>query len=68
MADKCYKDMTDDELKEVQKIWEGHVDNAFGWASAYFAAKQLEFICKEGNKRGLYFINKFPIVRGSDHV
>jgi hypothetical protein len=64
MADKPFREMTDDELREEFQTWEKNVDEASGWSSAYFAAKQLESIVRIGNERGLGFENRFQIRRG----
>lgn len=62
--DKSYRLMTDDELMLAHKDWENNVSTASGWASAHFAAKQVENICKESEKRGLNFVNDYPIKVG----
>jgi hypothetical protein len=64
MAEKPFREMTDDELREELRAWESRVDGASGWASAYFAARQLEAVVRIGNERGLGFENRFPIKIG----
>lgn len=64
MAEKQYNEMTDDELREAMTAWGVRVDNAAGWPSAYFAAKQCEAIAKTASRRGFAIENRWPIVRG----
>jgi len=64
MADKPYREMTDDELREAHLQWSANVANATGWSSAYFSAKQLEAICKEGDRRAMGLVNEYPIKVG----
>lgn len=64
MGDKTYRKMDDDELRRELLLWEKNVETAPGWPSAYFAAKQVEQIVSEGNRRGLGMVNNFPIQRG----
>jgi hypothetical protein len=64
MADKPYREMTDDELSVAYLKWSSNVAGASGWPSAYFAAKQLEQICREGERRGAAMENPYPIRRG----
>lgn len=61
---KFYNEMTDDELKLSFDEWEYHVKNAGGWSSAYFAAKQIEQIVFESDKRNLGLVNNFTIKKG----
>lgn len=63
MADKPYREMTDDELRAAHVQWHSNVERASGWPSAYFAATQLEIICREGTRRALDLQNNYPIVR-----
>lgn len=65
MADKALCLMTDDELRAELAVWEGHVADAKGWSSAYCAAKVLAGVVREGNRRNLNFVNKFPISKGA---
>lgn len=51
MTDKSYRDMTDDELREAMAEWGCNVENAYGFSSAYFAAKQCAVIEKEAKRR-----------------
>lgn len=53
MADKPYREMTDDELRAALKTWDDHVRTSPGWASAYFSATQSAAIVREGHRRGL---------------
>ena len=62
--DKPYHEMSGKELEEALKTWESHVENASGWASAHFAAKQVEAICAQAKRRGTPFENKYPIKVG----
>ena len=65
MSEKPYHEMDEAELRAAKETWAANVDQAAGWPSAYFAAKQLEAICKLGERRGLDgFNNPFPIKRG----
>lgn len=64
MPDKPYFTMGDDELRDALAEWEQHVESAGGWASAHFAAQQVAIIVREGNSRGLGFINNHPIKVG----
>lgn len=64
MTDKPYHEMTDAELAQAGLKWAARVDQASGWASAYLSAKQLEAICVIANRRGLGFVNPYPIKRG----
>lgn len=64
MTDKPYHEMTDDELTEALKTWGANVDNATGFPSAYFAAKQCAAIVSAAERRGLALVNNWPIVRG----
>ena len=61
MADKPYYEMSDAELHAELVKWETNVDEAGGWSSAYFAAKQVEAIVATGNRRGLGMVNRHPI-------
>ena len=63
MTDKPYHKMTDDELREAHLKWTANVANAAGWPSAYFAAGQLEIICREGDRRSMGLKNGYPIIR-----
>jgi hypothetical protein len=63
MSDKPYRTMTDDELREAHQQWSTNVVSASGWPSAYFAAKQVEVICKESDRRALGLVNEYPILR-----
>lgn len=63
MAEKPYRQMSDDELREAHLEWSARVADAHGWPSAYFAAKQVEIICKEGDRRALGLVNHYPIMR-----
>lgn len=62
--DKSYTSMTDSELTSELSDWESRVAGASGFASAHFAAKQVEIIVRIGNSRGLRMVNNFPIVIG----
>lgn len=64
MSEKNYHEMDDVELRQALNSWERHVEHAGGWASAYFAAKQVEAIVAHGNRRGLGMVNKYPIKVG----
>lgn len=56
--------MTDDELRAEVSACEARVEDAKGWSSALEAAKMLKIVVNEGNRRGLNFVNKYPIKRG----
>ena len=56
--------MTDVELREEIRAWEGRVENAGCFSSAYFAAQQLRNAIAAANRRGLNVINKHPIKVG----
>lgn len=56
-----YRDMTDRELSEAHQYWAVHVEEASGWPSAYFSAKQLKHIVAEGTSRGMRMVNPHPI-------
>lgn len=58
---KMSSDMTDAELVAAHQYWSASVEEAAGWASAYFSAKQLQHVCAEGKKRGLAMTNPYPI-------
>lgn len=64
MPDKSYHEMTNSELLEQHGIWAKHVADAAGWASAYFAAKQLGAVVSIGNHRGMGLTNPYPIIIG----
>jgi hypothetical protein len=65
MSKKPYREMTDDELRQAHLEWSARVGDASGWPSAYFAAKQVEIICKEGKqRRALDLVNEYPIMGG----
>jgi hypothetical protein len=64
MGKKPYHKMTDDELRQAHLEWSARVGDAPGWSSAYFAAKQVEIICKEGKQRALGLVNEYPIMGG----
>lgn len=64
MADHPVR-MSDDELRAEITTWEGHVETAGGWASAHFAAKQLEVAVNEANRRGWGVVNRYPIRFGA---
>jgi hypothetical protein len=64
MSDKPYHQMTDAELALAGCEWAARVEGAGGWSSAYFSAKQVEAICAIANRRGLGFVNPYPIKRG----
>lgn len=64
MSEKPYREMTDAELAQAGLKWAVRVEQASGWAGAYFSAKQLESICAQANYRGLGFVNPYPIKRG----
>lgn len=64
MTQKEYRAMTDVELIDALSVWEAHVENATGWASAYFAATQVKAIVSEGSRRGITLINRYPVVVG----
>jgi len=53
--------MTREQLVVEHVKWMEAVDNAGGWSSAYFAAKQLEAVCREAAHRGMSLHNPFPI-------
>ncbi len=57
-------DMSDAELVAAHQYWSVCVEDASGWPSAYFAAKQLQHVCAEGKKRGLKMVNPHPITYG----
>lgn len=52
--------MTDDELRAELLVSEKRVEDAAGWASAFESAKMLKIVVREGNNRGLGFVNKYP--------
>ncbi len=56
--------MSDDELRAELTACEARVEKAAGWASAHEAAKMLKHVVAEGNRRGLGFVNKYPIRKG----
>ena|SRR6267154_2781315 len=56
--------MTDDELRAELATCEQRVEQAAGWPSAFESAKMLKKVVAEGNRRGLGFVNKFPIQKG----
>jgi hypothetical protein len=64
MADKAYRDMTNDELRAAMAEWGGRVEAAAGWPSAYFAAVQCLSIKREADRRGLPIANDWPITIG----
>lgn len=64
MADKPYYEMTDDELADALRTWEGHVETAGGWSSAYFAARQCEGIERVAISRGLPLRTKHHVKAG----
>ena len=61
---KSYKDMTDAELEAAHLYWAVYVEEAAGWSSAYYAAKQLAHVCSEGQARGLKMTNPHQIRYG----
>ena len=62
---KSYHECTNDELREMLAVWTERCEQAPGWSSAYFSAKQIAAVCAEARKRGLdNFVNKFPITFG----
>lgn len=60
-SNKPYREMSDDELRQALQDWGELVENASGWASCYFAAKQVAAVCDESKRRGLNFENAYPI-------
>ena len=64
VSEKDYHEMDDVELRQALNSWERHVENAAGWPSAYFAAKQVAAIVEIGNQRGLGMVNNHPIKVG----
>ena len=64
MSDKPYSETTNEELLEELIKWELNAEEATGWSSLYFAAKQIEIIIKEADRRGISWANKYPIMRG----
>ena len=64
MTDKPYSEMSNAELAAEHAKWTENVTKASGWASCYFAARQLEAVVAIGNRRGMALENKFPIVIG----
>lgn len=56
--------MTDDELRQELINAEKRIETAAGWSSALENAKMLKIIVYEGNRRGLDFVNKYPIRKG----
>ena len=59
-----YLTMSPSQLREEFDKWTDRVAEAAGWASAYFAAQQLEQVCRVAHKRGLPWKNPYPIVYG----
>lgn len=59
--EKQYGEMKDDELRDAMAEWGQRVDEASGWSSAYFAAKQCKAIGDIAERRGLDIENKWPI-------
>jgi hypothetical protein len=64
MADKSYHEMTDKELRACHALWTVLAGGASGFASAYFAAKQIEQIVAEAKVRGIALTNEYPITVG----
>lgn len=54
-------DLSDLELADAGLFFAIAVDTAPGWSSAYAYAKDLQAVCREAQRRGLAFINPFPI-------
>lgn len=59
--EKSYREMTDAELATAMAHWGACVDDAVGWPSAYFAAKQCEQIEAEAKSRMLQIENRWII-------
>lgn len=64
MSGKLSHEMTDAELLTAFDVWAKSADDATGWPSAYFAAKQLAAVIAIENQRGMALKNPFPIVVG----
>lgn len=56
--------MSNDMLRAEKDHWENAVANAAGFASANEAAKLLAKVCRESERRGLNFVNKYPRIKG----
>ena len=59
--EKPYSEMSDDELRAAMATWGAKVENAAGWPSAYFAAKQCAAIEVTARRRNLIIENKWKI-------
>lgn len=57
-----YPYMSNTELVDARTYWARRVEESSGWASAHFAAKQLEAIVAEAQRRGIDMPNPYPIV------
>lgn len=58
---KDYAKMTKDELQAAHQYWSVQVEEASGWSSAYYAARQLQHVCTFAFLRGLKMANPYPI-------
>lgn len=61
---KPYDKMSIDELHGSVAFWTEAVNNASGWSSAYFAAKELKAAIAWLARRGITMKNPYPIMRG----
>ncbi len=61
---KDYLTMSVEELQAAHQYWCVQVEEAAGWSSAYYAARQLQHVCYFGNRKGLKMVNPHPIKVG----